>query len=199
MSIAVIAGLGNPGRKYCNTRHNVGFYVLDWFAKQHRIQWEVSRAHDSLTATVSLDRQKVLLVKPQLYMNQSGPPLAALLRYYRFELQHLLVIYDDIGLELARSKLTYAGGAGGHNGIQSIVDALGCDFLRYRIGVGAKPNKEMDLAEYVLSNFNQHEQKTLANSLDMYSQNIERILTVDRALAMNHINQRKVSSTHERT
>lgn len=199
MSIAVIAGLGNPGLKYCNTRHNVGFYVLDWFAKQHQLEWQYSRAHDAMTATLPYGGRKVLLVKPQAYMNQSGPSLAALLRYYRFEPQHLLVLYDDMGLELSRSKLTFAGGTGGHNGIQSIVDALGVDFLRYRIGIGAKANKEMDLAEYVLSTFNQHEQSTLANRLVHYGQHIERILTVERALAMNHINQRNVSSTHERT
>ncbi|MGB0417976.1 MAG: aminoacyl-tRNA hydrolase [Opitutales bacterium] len=190
MSIAVIAGLGNPGPNYCNTRHNIGFYLVDWIAKQHKLLWKVDRAREVLTTNFIHGGRKVLLVKPQCYMNQSGPTLACLLRYYRFELKHLLVIYDDIGLEVGRSKLTFAGGSGGHNGIQSIVDALGSDFLRYRIGIGAKPNKEMDLAEYVLSTFNKHEQLTLANRLEHYGQHIERILTVDRALAMNHINQK---------
>lgn len=190
MSIAVIAGLGNPGPNYCKTRHNVGFYLVDWIAKQHNLLWSVNRAQDALTTTFVFQGRKVLLVKPQSYMNQSGPTLGSLLRFYRFELEHLLVLYDDLGLEFGRSKLTFAGGSGGHNGIQSIVDALGRDFLRYRIGIGAKPNKEMDLAEYVLSNFNQHEQLTLAKRLEHYSQHIERILSVDRALAMNQINQK---------
>ena len=128
-------------------------------------------------------------MKPQSY-ESSGPTLSSLLRFYRFELKNLLVLYDDVGLAFARSKLTFAGGSGGHNGIKSIVEALGGDFLRYRIGIGAKPNKVMDLAEYVLSTFNQHEQLTLANRLAHYGEQIEQILTLDQALAMNHINQK---------
>lgn len=199
MSIAVIAGLGNPGSQYRNTRHNLGFYLLDWIARQNKLVWQSNRQYQSLTSIWHFGGRKVLLIKPQAYMNQSGPPTAALLRYYRREASQLLVVYDDIALELARCKLTFAGGAGGHNGIQSIVDVLGADFLRYRIGVGAKANKAMDLAEYVLSPFNQHEQTTLADRLTDYSQHIERILSVGPELAMNHINKRTAVSTHERT
>lgn len=191
MSIAVIAGLGNPGLKYRNTRHNVGFALVDKLAAELGAVWKMEARFEAEIATVSLgSERKLLLVKPQTFMNASGRSLGAILRYRKLPPESLLVIYDDITLDFGRAKLSLSGSAGGHNGITDLLARVGSGFLRYRIGIGAKPYKEMDLADYVLSKFSKDEQKLLADRTPLYMEHLKLIIDKETELAMNFINQR---------
>lgn len=198
MSIAVIAGLGNPGLKYRNTRHNIGFSVIDSFAESFGTRWKTENRFQAETATVIHNDQSFLLLKPQTFMNDSGRSLSAVLQYRKLPATSLLVVYDDINLEFGRPKLSESGSAGGHNGIASILSQIGPDFLRYRIGIGSKPHKDMELADYVLSKFSLNEQKTLSDLIPTYLKHLQLIIDKGSVLAMNFINQR-IASTHEHT
>lgn len=190
MSIAVIAGLGNPGLKYRNTRHNIGFNVVDRMAALAGATWKKDARLNAEVAAVPHGALKLMLVKPQTYMNDSGRSLAAVLRYRKLTSESLLVVYDDITLDLGRSKLSHKGSAGGHNGIADLMEHLEGVFFRYRIGIGSKPHKAMDLADYVLSQFSKDEQSLLADRMPTYLEHIA--LIVDKGIepAMNLINQR---------
>ena len=131
-----------------------------------------------------------MLVKPQTFMNGSGRSLAAVLRYRKLSPESLLVVYDDITLDLGRSKLSSRGSAGGHNGVADLLDRLGGGFVRYRIGIGAKPHKAMDLADYVLSSFSPDERTLLAARMPSYLEHIALVIDQGVEPAMNLINQR---------
>lgn len=148
----IIAGLGNPGREYEGTRHNVGFMALDQLAD--RLGIEIGeKAHRALIGKGRIEGNRVLLVKPQTYMNRSGESLRQVLDYYKEEPSSLIVVYDDISLDPGAIRIRGKGSAGGHNGVKSIIAHLGTqEFARIRIGVGAKPPR-MDLADYVLGHF----------------------------------------------
>jgi len=190
MSIAVIAGLGNPGLKYRNTRHNIGFTVVEKLASKLGGVWKHEARFEAEVAVVTFDGRKLMLVKPQCFMNASGRSIGAILRYRKLTVESLLTIYDDITLDLARVKLSYRGSDGGHNGIADLLEQVGPGFLRYRIGIGAKPHKEMDLADYVLSKFSKNEQQILADQMPKYLEHI--CFAIEKGLepAMNLINQR---------
>lgn len=198
MSIAVIAGLGNPGLKYRNTRHNIGFDVVDRLALKCGGNWRAEARFEAEVAMIETDQRKLLLVKPQTYMNDSGRALGAVLRYHKFEVGSLIVVYDDITLDLARPKLSVNGSAGGHNGITDLLEKIGAGFVRYRIGVGAKPCKEMDLADYVLSPFKPAEREILSERMPEYIDHLRLIVDKGVETAFNLINQR-TPSTHERS
>jgi len=197
MSIAVIAGLGNPGSKYRNTRHNIGFALVDLLAAKQGATWKHEARFEAEVAVIQLDERKLMLLKPQTFMNQSGRPLGAALRYRKLAPESMLVIYDDLTLDLGRTKLSVRGSAGGHNGIADLLTQVGSGFARYRVGIGAKPNKEMDLADYVLSPFTREEQSLLAESQAEFLDQIYLILNEGLEAAMKIINQRK-ATTHER-
>ena len=197
MSIAVIAGLGNPGLKYRNTRHNIGFLIVDSLAQSFGTKWEAENRFKAKTASVVYQSHKLLLIKPQTFMNESGRSLKAVLQYKKLPATELMIIYDDITLELGRPKLSVGGSAGGHNGIIDILSKIEPGFLRYRIGIGSKPHKEISLADYVLSKFSLNEQKFLAGQIPMYLEHFQLIVDKGPVLAMNLINQR-TASTHER-
>lgn len=197
MSIAVIAGLGNPGPKYRNTRHNIGYEVVDQLASQHGIEWRKESRFESEVAVLTLAERKLMLIKPLTFMNDSGRALGAVLRYRKLGPEALLVVYDDITLDLARAKLSLQGSAGGHNGIADLLQRVGPGFARYRIGIGGKPNKEMDLADYVLSKFRAEEAKSLSESMANYIEQIGYIVENGLEPALNLINQR-TSTSHER-
>ncbi len=197
MSITVIAGLGNPGPKYRNTRHNIGFVVVDKLASQLGGVWKHEAKFEAEVAVVTYGDRKLMLVKPQTFMNASGRALGAILRYRKLSASSLLVIYDDITLDLARAKLSHNGSGGGHNGISNLLEQVGAGFLRYRIGIGAKPHKEMDLADYVLSKFTADEQLLLADLMPTYIEHIRLVIDNGAEPAMNFINQR-TATQHER-
>jgi len=190
MSIAVIAGLGNPGQKYRNTRHNIGFDVVDRLAVQLNGTWRPEARFEAEVATVQAGEHKLLLAKPQTYMNDSGRSLGAVLRYHKLGPESLLVAYDDLTLDLGRAKLSVSGSSGGHNGIADLLERVGPGFVRYRIGIGAKPVKEMDLADYVLSQFKPAEREIIADRMPDFLDHIRLIIDKGIETAFNNINQR---------
>lgn len=149
----LIVGLGNPGSKYWNTRHNVGYAALDALAEKLGIR--VDRVKfQGLTGQGQLDGYKVVLLKPTTYMNLSGQSVQAAARFYKVPPEHILVLSDDVSLEPGRLRVRKNGSAGGHNGLKSIISCVGSqEFPRIKIGVGAKPHPDYDLADWVLGTF----------------------------------------------
>lgn len=162
----MIVGLGNPGEAYARTRHNVGFRTVDLLAQ--RLDVKIDRVKcKALTRLVELAGHKVLLVKPQTYMNASGQSVLWASQYYKVPPERILVLSDDISLPVGRIRVRAQGSAGGHNGLKSIIaDLKSQEFPRVKIGVGAKPCPEYDLADWVLSNFTAQEEKVLKEAID---------------------------------
>ena len=162
----MIVGLGNPGKEYEKTRHNVGFRAVEIAAQQ--LKTRIDRLKfKALTRMVTWQGKKILLVEPQTYMNASGAAVSALATYYKVKPERILVIFDDISLPVGRIRVRRDGSAGGHNGIKSIIQSLGTDqFPRVKVGVGAKPHPDYDLADWVLSKFSAQEETALAPALE---------------------------------
>ena len=161
----LIVGLGNPGREYEKTRHNCGFRALDGLAQQLGCKVDKLKFQGLYTQT-TYGGKKLFLLKPQTYMNLSGRAVLQLSAYFHIPPQRIIVLFDDISLAPGRLRVRADGSAGGHNGIKSIIQELGSqDFPRVKIGVGAKPNPDFDLADWVLSTFSASEEKALAVSL----------------------------------
>lgn len=161
----LIVGLGNPGREYERTRHNAGFRALDILAEQLGCKIDKSKFEGLYGQTV-YNGAKLYLLKPQTYMNLSGRSVLQLSAYFHIPPQQIIVLFDDISLAPGRLRIRADGSAGGHNGIKSIISQLGSQtFPRVKIGVGAKPRPEMDLADWVLSTFSASEEKELAGAL----------------------------------
>ena len=161
----LVVGLGNPGREYEKTRHNCGFRALDGLAQQLGCKVDKLKFQGLYTQT-TYSGKKLFLLKPQTYMNLSGRAVLQLSAYFHIPPQRIIVMFDDISLEPGRLRVRADGSAGGHNGIKSIIQELGSqDFPRVKIGVGAKPNPDFDLADWVLSTFSASEEKALAVSL----------------------------------
>ena len=161
----LIVGLGNPGREYEKTRHNVGFRCIDLIAYQLNVKIDRLK-YQGLYCQTTYKGQKLFLLKPQTYMNLSGRSVLQLSAYFNIPPQRIIVMFDDISLVPGRLRIRADGSAGGHNGIKSIIAEVGSqNFPRVKIGVGAKPNPEFDLADWVLSTFSAQEEKALANSL----------------------------------
>ncbi|SDH66537.1 peptidyl-tRNA hydrolase, PTH1 family [Fervidobacterium changbaicum] len=175
----IIIGLGNPGEKYANTRHNVGFMVLDRLGKS----WKSGPNY--LYSDVNIAGQKVKLVKPTTYMNLSGE----VFKYLPHD--DIIVVYDDLDLPLGRIRIRKDGSAGGHNGIKSIISYIGQNFPRIRIGIGPKP-KEVDAADFVLSNFSPEEFEKLRKVIDLAVEAIETIVSEGIEKAMNRYNSIQV-------
>lgn len=161
----LIVGLGNPGREYERTRHNCGFRAVELLADT--LGCKIDKAKfQGLYGQVNYGSKKLLLLKPQTYMNLSGRSVLQLSAYFHIPPQNIIVLFDDISLEPGRLRIRADGSAGGHNGIKSIIQELGSQsFPRVKIGVGSKPNPEYDLADWVLSTFSAQEEKALAVSL----------------------------------
>lgn len=161
----LIVGLGNPGREYERSRHNTGFRALDLLAQQLGVKVDKLKFQGLYTQT-SYHGTKLFLLKPQTYMNLSGLSVLQLSSYFHIPPQRIIVLFDDISLEPGRLRIRANGSAGGHNGIKSVIQELGSqDFPRVKIGVGAKPHPNYDLADWVLSGFSALEEKALAVSL----------------------------------
>ena len=186
----LIAGLGNPTREYEKTRHNVGFSVIDVLADKYNI--DVSdRKHKALCGKGVIEGEKVLLVKPQTFMNLSGESIREAVDYYKIDPQDIIVIYDDISLDPGQLRIRLKGSAGGHNGIKNIIAHLGPqEFPRIKVGVGAKPPK-MDLADYVLSRFSAEEQKIMDEAFGEAAEAAVMMMTTGAERAMNHYNAKK--------
>lgn len=162
----MIVGLGNPGSQYEKTRHNAGFLALERLEKQLNAPAEKLR-HKALCTQVTYAGQKLLLVKPQTFMNASGLAVRQAADFYKIPPERIIVIFDDISLAVGRLRVRPSGSAGGHNGIKSIISALGSDqFPRVKVGVGAKPHPDYDLADWVLSVIPKQEQPAFQLALD---------------------------------
>lgn len=162
----MIVGLGNPGSQYEKTRHNAGFLALERLEKQLNAPAEKLR-HKALCTQVTYAGQKLLLVKPQTFMNASGLAVRQAADFYKIPPERIIVIFDDISLAVGRLRVRPSGSAGGHNGIKSIISSLGSDqFPRVKVGVGAKPHPDYDLADWVLSVIPKQEQSAFQSALD---------------------------------
>ena len=162
----LIVGLGNPGPEYAKTRHNAGFRALDVLAEKLHCRVDKGK-FQGLYNQVSYGDNKLFLLKPQTFMNLSGQSVKQLAAFFHIPTQNIIVMFDDISLEPGRLRIRADGSAGGHNGIKSIISCLGAqNFPRVKIGVGAKPHPDFDLANWVLSAFSASEEKDLASALD---------------------------------
>ena len=161
----LIVGLGNPGKEYTRTKHNCGFLAID--ALSEKLNCKVDKGKfQGLYGQTTYQGKKLFLLKPQTFMNLSGRSILQLSAYYNIPPSRIIVLFDDISLEPGRLRVRADGSAGGHNGIKSIIQELGSqDFPRVKIGVGAKPNPQQDLADWVLSGFSPAEQKALDTAL----------------------------------
>ena len=186
----LIVGLGNPGRKYEGTRHNVGFDVLDTLADRHRVTWEW--APRGLEALIGRWRDAdAVLAKPLTFMNASGPAVLGLLQFYKIELPDLLVVVDDINLDLGRLRARAGGSAGGHNGLKSVIGALGIDaFARLRVGVG-RGDTQRGLADHVLARFAPGERPVVADSVDRSADAAALFVGEGMAAVMNRFNRKE--------
>ncbi len=179
----VIAGLGNPGREYEKTRHNMGFQAIDRLAERSGI--EVKRLkHRALIGDGRISGQRVLLVKPQTYMNNSGQSLGEIIRYYHVEPEHLIVIYDDMDLQTGSIRIRKKGGPGSHNGMKSVISHVGTqDFPRIRIGIGASGGENWK--DFVLDNINKKDADLLSDAIGRTADAVCSILEDGIDIAMN--------------
>lgn len=190
----LIAGLGNPGWEYENTRHNAGFASIDRLAEKNHISIDMKK-FQALCGTGYIGGQKVLLLKPQTYMNLSGESLRAACDFFKIDPeQELIVIYDDISLAPGQLRIRAKGSAGGHNGIKSIISHLGTQvFLRVKVGVGEKP-QGWDLADYVLGHFSKEEQQVMQESFDRAADAAAALLSEEVQQVMNEYNTHKAKA-----
>ena len=188
----IIVGLGNPTKEYEGTRHNVGFAVIDAIADKYNISVS-ERKGRAFCGKGIIAGQKVLLAKPQTYMNLSGESVRSLTDFYKIDEEtELLVIYDDISLDVGQIRIRKKGSAGGHNGIKNIIAHLGTNvFQRIKVGVGEKP-KEYDLADYVLGHFSKSEQEEMEEGYKHVIEAVELILQDEIDVAMNQFNKKVV-------
>lgn len=183
----LVVGLGNPTGKYENTRHNVGFEVIDYLADKYGVALDTMK-HKGIYGKGMLEGQSVLLLKPMTFMNLSGESVRAVADYYRVEPEDIIVICDDINLDMGRLRIRRKGSAGGHNGIKNIIAHLGTeDFPRVRVGVGKKPDS-MDLADYVLSHFSQDDQAVMNQGYENAGEAVGLMVQDKLEQAMNQYN-----------
>lgn len=187
----VIAGLGNFGKEYENTRHNVGFDVIDKLSEEENIG-VLEKKHKAIVGKGIVAGEKCILAKPLTYMNLSGESIGEMVNYYKVdETTELIVISDDISLEAGQIRIRKSGSAGGHNGLKNIIAHLGHEkFIRIRVGVGEKP-KGRDLADYVLGHFSGNERKLMEETYSMAAEAIRKIISDGPDAAMNQFNGRK--------
>jgi len=190
----LIVGLGNPGRGYANNRHNVGFTCLNHFARMQGIRFDKKQGLARIGVGEVAD-SKVVVARPQTYMNLSGQSVSRLVKRFNINLNNLLVIHDDLDLPLGKIRIRQGGGSGGHKGIDSIITWLGSqDFLRLRVGIGrpaiipGSVESEADIIDYVLSDFTPDEKQTIASVIPGVSEAILYLLTDGLMAAMNKYN-----------
>ena len=186
----IVAGLGNPGAAYAGTRHNMGFEVIDILSEKSGISVD-TRKHKALIGKGVIGGDKVILAKPQTYMNLSGESLREIMDYYKAQPEDLIVIYDDISLEPGQLRIRTKGSAGGHNGIKSILQHLGTEeFLRIKVGVGEKPPR-MDLADYVLGRMGGEDREAVREAQERAAEAVSVLLEDGAEAAMNRYNAKK--------
>ncbi|MFW6115725.1 MAG: aminoacyl-tRNA hydrolase [Chloroflexota bacterium] len=188
MTRYLVAGLGNPGPKYADNRHNVGFRCVERVASAHGLSFD-RRQKRARVALGTILQRSVILAKPQTYMNKSGYAVGSLVHFYRVPMERILVVYDDLDLPLGTIRLRPSGGTGGHRGMRSIINQLGRqDFPRLRIGIGRPPGR-MDPADYVLQDFSADEEELVEEALEQAAGAIEAWLVEGIDEAMTRYNR----------
>jgi PTH1 family peptidyl-tRNA hydrolase len=186
----LIVGLGNPGKKYSLSRHNVGFMVIDEIAKRHEIDIKKKR-FSSLYCESVIDQKKIILLKPQTFMNLSGRAVFEAVNFYKISTSDVLVVHDEIDLPTGAMQVKFGGGSAGHKGIDSIISHLGrSDFIRIRIGVG-KPTHKPEVVNHVLSGFERCEIKTIKGMIERAADAVAETILNGLGKAMNEFNKKK--------
>ena len=184
----LVVGLGNPGARYESTRHNMGFLALDRLAEREKLRFNKLR-FKAWTAEWKLGEDKVLVMKPQTYMNLSGESVGAAARFYKIPADHILVVSDDISLPVGKLRLRSAGSAGGHNGLKNIIQHLGTvRFPRIKVGVGSPQQAGYDVVDWVIGMPTGEDQNVLLDALDRAAQAIPAVITQGMDRAMNQFN-----------
>lgn len=186
----IVAGLGNPTKEYEKTRHNVGFEVIDVLADRLGTTVEEKKFRGYYGRGI-IGGEKVILLKPQTFMNLSGESVRAAADFYKIDPQHIIIIYDDVSLDVGQLRIRTKGSAGGHNGIKNIIAHLGTqEFPRIKVGVGEKP-KKMDLADYVLSRFSKEDRAVMEDAFAEAAKAVETMIAEGPDRAMNQFNGHK--------
>ena len=191
MSITLVAGLGNPGRDYEKTRHNLGWVVVDAFARKLGLMWKASPQFETEVARWdAAPGRTCYFAKPLTFMNDSGRAVAALARFYKVPAASVIAVYDDLTIDLGLIKVSVTGSAGGHNGVASLLEHLGDGFVRYRLGIGPKEPPQMDLKDFVLGKFTPDQQILATHHLPHYLSGLDLLLSRGTEAAMNQLNRR---------
>ncbi|HCR28493.1 MAG TPA: aminoacyl-tRNA hydrolase [Opitutae bacterium] len=192
MGFRLIVGLGNPGAAYEKTRHNIGFRVVEQFAQAKGAEeWQKNRKLKGEAAQLEQKgSEKLYLVKPMTFMNESGVCLQKVSSYYKIPPEEVIVVYDEINLDVGEVKISVRGGPGGHNGLSDIIDRMKPNFTRVRIGIGQKTPKEIDLADYVLGKFSEEDETVIGASMERYIDCLDRLLKEGSEKAMNFVNRK---------
>ena len=191
MSISLVAGLGNPGREYESTRHNLGWIVVDAFVNKLGLAWKRQSQFQAEVARWDRPREATCyFIKPFTFMNDSGSSVASIARFYKVPPNAVTAIYDDLNIDLGLVKVSVTGSAGGHNGVASLLEKLGDGFVRYRLGIGPKDPPQMDIKDFVLGKFTPDQQTIVAQQLPQYLSGLDLLLSRGAEAAMNQLNRR---------
>lgn len=184
----ILVGLGNPGKEYEKTRHNIGFMALDFVSKKLNIDFNIQKFKSSYGLGNFKDK-KVILLKPQTFMNLSGQAVVLLMSFYKVPPENVILIYDDISLPVGKIRIRKQGSHGGHNGVKNIVALSGSQsFPRIKVGIGEKPNENWDLADWVLSKFSNDEMNLIENNMPKIYDALDLIVQGKIDRAMNNFN-----------
>ena len=184
----MIVGLGNPGAKYDNTRHNIGFACVDYICDKTGVKLDKAK-FNALYGTWKYKDKKIIILKPQTFMNLSGEAVGAAARFYKIPPENVVIIYDDVSMAVGKMRIRLKGSAGGHNGIKSIISHMGDAFPRIKLGVGEKPHPEYDLADWVLGKFTDGDRKLLSEKFDSAYQAVQLMIDGQSDKAMNLYNR----------
>lgn len=194
MSISLLLGLGNPGREYAETRHNLGWRLLDALADREGLTWKSQPAFKAETTRWDHPSGRpILLAKPQTFMNESGDSARLLTSYFKVPNASVAVVYDDLTLDLGGVKVSCRGSAGGHNGVADVITRLGDGFTRFRLGIGPKQPPEMDLKDFVLGKFTLEQRRQVESVLPQFLSGLDLLLSSGPDRAMNLLNRRDPS------
>lgn len=195
--IRVIAGLGNPGPEYAQTRHNAGFWLVDELARRHGGNFRFERKFGAELAMARIDGVEVMLLKPQTFMNRSGDPVLAATAYYKVPVEQVLVVHDDLDLPPGDARLKLGGGHGGHNGLRSLIAQLGAGFWRLRLGIG-HPGNRAEVIDYVLKRPSQEDDGLIRAAVNDAADVIPILLGRGEQPAMHQLHSREVAARPQR-
>lgn len=196
MSISIVAGLGNPGRAYAATRHNAGWMVLDALAAEEKLSWQTQERFEAEIARWDFaPGHTVWFAKPLTFMNESGRAIQKLAAFHKVQPASITVVYDDLTIDTGLMKVSVKGSAGGHNGIADLLARMGDGFVRYRLGIGPKLPRDMDLKDYVLGRFTDEQQNLFNTQLPRFTSGLRTLLAQGPDKAMNQLNRRNLPPT----